>query len=145
MCAYVTLVNTKRKCAKCDISHDLCTDNDKSCNCKGQPATATATAAAATTTAKAAGATADHTHCMLPVGQLKLLLLLLLAEYEIRNPESNPPFVQLNLDSQESRLESEFSSTTNRSLRELLTTKVAAGVASAADESIWDRSNTMHS
>jgi len=49
------------------------------------------------------------------------------------------------MDSQENRLESEFSSTTNRSLRELLTTNVAAGVASAADESIWHRGNTMQS
>lgn len=36
MCVYVTLVNTMRNCAKCDISHDLCTNNDKSCNCKRQ-------------------------------------------------------------------------------------------------------------
>lgn len=47
VCAYVTLVNTKWNSAKCDISHDLCTNNDKSCNCQRQIAKPTAEAAAA--------------------------------------------------------------------------------------------------
>lgn len=79
LCAYVTLVNTKRKCAKCDISHDLCTDNDKSCNCNvnSQSRRSSSNISQAE----------DHTHCHMVLargeGQIRLL-----QEYEILSSRS---------------------------------------------------------
>lgn len=78
MCAYVTLVNTKRKCAKCDISHDLCTDNDKSCSNSNSNSISIPGAGARATLAR------PHTL----LGQLKLLLLLPAAEYELRSSKA---------------------------------------------------------